>query len=675
MKNSRQSIEEVSLSNLCLNAEIVEERFSNMYRSLKAATAVMVFENGFTKEQMLEEMNALREACGFDFVVRTDTNGIAFNYLGAENIDLSKRGYIHEALDGKFAMEYINSGEYDTQNAYVVLAVPIYKNNEIVGVLHGSYTISSIEGMLDSLADKDRNSSTETFIFDSTGMMIASSNPSSNNELFIQAFTSSDHGESADVTGCFKSDEDNQYYYYRYMKEFAQCNWIMVTKQSQASIERQLKTVRYFNILLAFAAVCITGALISYFMRSKRLELRQKQESAQLESALCEAKKANAAKSDFLSRMSHDMRTPMNGIIGMLHLSENETDLSILRENMSNMRFSADLLLSLINDTLDMSRIEAGRMTLNNVVFNTDEMVRGMVASLTPTMDKKHIQFSLKTVGVELLPIRADRIRLTQVFSNLLSNAVKFTRDGGHVELIVECMKRDEKYITDKITVRDDGVGMTPDFLAHMFEPFAQEHNELSDLYAGTGLGLPIVKRIVELMGGHIEVKSELNAGTEISVWLTFERVKAKDTIVKNDRQCTASLSGRRILLCEDQHLNRIIVVKLLENAGCTVDCAEDGRQGIDQFCKSSPGYYDAILMDIMMPNMDGLEATRTIRTLERPDAQAVPIIAMSANTFEEDRQNSKNAGMNEHLSKPVEPDKLFATLEKLIGHVDTWRE
>ncbi|MEA4941763.1 MAG: transporter substrate-binding domain-containing protein [Oscillibacter sp.] len=409
-------------------------------------------------------------------------------------------------------------------------------------------------------------------------------------------------------------------------------------------------------LLTALAGLLATLASLLVFAR------RTSRQNLALQSA-------NAAKTDFLSRMSHDMRTPMNGILGMTALTIDLPGLSPeAQANLSAIRDSSNYLLSLINDTLDMSRIESQKIELHKEPVRAAELITQTLAGISQSAQKKGIKIVAKFMGFRNDYINVDRVRVRQIFTNLLSNAVKFTPGFGKIECLVECLSREEGRCLVRITIRDSGVGMSEEFLQHAFEPFAQEPNSQSNKYAGTGLGLPIVQNLVHLMGGTISICSKLNEGTAVAVELPFELLEGYQPPVSDDAAAFFDLQGRRVLLCEDHPLNATIAVKLLSKVGVEVEHAEDGRQGVDLFIQRNAGYYDAILMDIRMPIMDGLSATRAIRALHKSDAKTIPIIAMTANAFDFDVKASLSAGMDAHLDKPVDPEKLYRTLSEQMG-------
>ncbi len=377
---------------------------------------------------------------------------------------------------------------------------------------------------------------------------------------------------------------------------------------------------------------------------------------------------ASRAKSDFLARISHDMRTPLNGILGTVYLAREKDDPAELKKDMETIESAGELLLNLVNDTLDMSRIESGRIELHPEICDEKKLFDAIFAAIRPSLDQKNIRLHTTFIGIDWKQMMLDVPRLQQVFLNLFSNAIKFTPEGGSIDWVMECLEETDDHVIDRFIVRDTGCGMSEAFQKHMFEPFAQENRVNTDQTMGTGLGLSIVKRIVELMDGTITVKSKVGKGTEFCIILRLPVRCSLRELEKEPEQKEISFRGARILLCEDNRLNTIIATKLLEKVGCIVETAENGKLGAEMFAASSPGYYAAVLMDIRMPEMDGLEAARAIRSPDRSDAKTIPIIAMSANAFAEDRQESLAAGMNAHLSKPIEPQKLYETLEREIA-------
>lgn len=402
---------------------------------------------------------------------------------------------------------------------------------------------------------------------------------------------------------------------------------------------------------------------------------QEEQQKKALAHALAEAEKANHAKTEFFSRMSHDMRTPMNGILGLAELSMEESDAATLKSNMAKIKESGNYLLSLINDTLDFQRIESGKLKLSPQIVATHAVLENIIDIILPAAKAKNIDFQLTNHNADLdWYVRVDPVRIKQVFINLLSNAVKFTPEGGTVTFEFQCLHREGMVSCNCFHITDTGVGMSEDFIKNeLFKPFSQERNEVSANYAGSGLGLSIVHSLVDMMGGKIEVASEPGIGTTFTLYLNFERVDRgkAESYLQNEQQKQSgfqnSLTGRQILLVEDHPLNAEIARKFLEKAGCRVQWADDGQKGVQVFESSALHEFDAVLMDIRMPVLNGLDAAKAIRSLTRTDAQTVPIIAMTANAYDEDVKQALDAGMNCHLSKPINPTKLYETLIKYM--------
>ena len=388
-------------------------------------------------------------------------------------------------------------------------------------------------------------------------------------------------------------------------------------------------------------------------------EINRKNE--ELEVVARKAESAAHAKTEFLSRMSHDIRTPMNAIIGLTHLAKDEDNIETVREYLCNIETASDFLLGLINDILDMSKIENGDLTLKEDAFSVEEFVNSINTVIKPLMDEKKINFVFRMES-HVSCIRVDRLRYSQIFFNLLSNAAKFTPTGGTVEFTSEQIEPKDDRIGIRFHVKDNGIGMSEDFIQRMYDPFSQERSEEGDRQKGTGLGLPIVKSLVDIMGGNITVKSQLGKGTEFIVDL-YVPVAEEDVERKDEKVSEEILKNSRVLLVEDNEINIYVAQIILEKVGCLVSVARDGQEAIDKFSESEEFYYDAILMDVRMPIMDGIEATREIRALERKDAKKVPIIAMTADAFDEERKKTLEAGMNYHLSKPINPEILYNVL------------
>ena len=387
-----------------------------------------------------------------------------------------------------------------------------------------------------------------------------------------------------------------------------------------------------------------------------------------LREALDAAEEANRAKTAFLSGMSHEIRTPMNAIIGLDSLALRSVVSPETREYLEKIGASARHLLGLINDILDMSRIESGHVVLRREEFSLRAVLEQINTMVLSQCAEKGLSYECRVIGDVGDRCIGDDMKLKQVLLNILSNAVKFTEAPGSVTLTVERAAAYADQTTVKFTVRDTGIGMDQDYLPKVFEPFSQEDGSRSSQSGSTGLGMAIAKNLVELMNGTISVESEKGAGTAFTVVLSFKNCGDPAAGSDADRpRARAELAGRHILLAEDILINAEIMTQLITMKDAAIDRAENGRAALELFEQSPVGAYDAILMDVRMPEMDGLEAAAAIRALPRPDAGTVPIIALTANAFDEDVQRSLQAGMNAHLSKPVEPERLYRTLEELI--------
>ena len=384
----------------------------------------------------------------------------------------------------------------------------------------------------------------------------------------------------------------------------------------------------------------------------------------EVETALLEAEKANEAKSSFMSSISHDMRTPLNGIIGFTDLALKTDSAAAVRDYLEKIRISGGLLLDLINDTLTLSKIDSGKLAIDCKTEDIFKLINVIAVPIRAAAEAKGVLFVLDVSGVECRWVRADRKNIQKIFLNLLGNAVKFTPAGGTVQYVIREVQNDGGEPNIFVTVRDDGIGIGDKFLPHIYEPFAQERAGQPGSQ-GTGLGLAIVKRLITLMGGTIKVKSQRGRGTEFTVSLRLEPAAAPDKHggEAQTRGSRTDLSGARLLLCEDNDLNMEIARTLLESAGAVVVCAVNGREGLDKFAASRLYGFSAILMDVRMPVMNGLEAAAAIRALPRIDAPTVPIIAMSADAYDEDIRKCLAAGMNAHVAKPVNPKQLLETI------------
>ena len=387
--------------------------------------------------------------------------------------------------------------------------------------------------------------------------------------------------------------------------------------------------------------------------------------------ALESEKKANQSKSDFLSRMSHDMRTPLNGIIGLMDICmKHPEDRTLVDSSRLKARVAADHLLSLINDTLELSKLENEEAKLAKENFYLPKLLHEVetIAQMRADEECITIRFMDNPYSVPYPNLIGSSLHVKQIFLNLITNSIKYNRKNGSVDCCLKEEKESDKRVLVDVTIKDTGIGMSEDFLKNIFQPFVQADQGARSQYKGTGLGMAIVKELLDRMGGTIEIDSVENQGTSIHVVIPFEIAEEPAVVQEMSELPKENLSGCRILLAEDNELNREIAVFLLKDEGISVTEAEDGRQALECFLKMPDGYYDAVLMDIMMPVMDGYQAAMAIRGSGKQDAEMIPIIAMTANAFAEDKRKTMEAGMNAHLSKPLNVPELMDTIRKFCA-------
>lgn len=399
--------------------------------------------------------------------------------------------------------------------------------------------------------------------------------------------------------------------------------------------------------------------------------VRAEQEQQRLlKEALAQAESANRAKTAFLNNMSHDIRTPMNAIIGYTNIALKQDITPEMRDWLEKIGKSSDHLLTLINDVLDISRIESGKVTFNPVPVDITTVTDTVLDIMNGFLAGRNLDFRVKRIRPENPYVLADTVRIREVLVNILGNAVKFTEDGGTITLeITPRIAQDDRHGVICYRVTDTGIGMSPEYLAHIFEEFSQEESGARTQYRGSGLGMSITKHYVDIMGGTITVESRQGVGSCFTVELPVELTSRESVEGKQEIVAPEALAGVRVLLAEDNDLNAEIATVQMEDLGLRVTRARNGQEAVHLFQEAAPGSFDMILMDIMMPLMNGYEAARAIRALDdRPDGKSIPIIAMTANAFAEDIQASLNAGMNAHLSKPVEVDAFIAVLAKYLN-------
>ena len=422
---------------------------------------------------------------------------------------------------------------------------------------------------------------------------------------------------------------------------------------------------------LVAGAVLLLICLYTYYVYQKSKAEEQKQKQL-LMTAAEEANAANKAKSAFLLSISHDIRTPMNAIIGFTNIALHQNTVSDIHDSLEKVQKSSNHLLSLLNDVLDFTRIESGKVTISPEPVDITQLTDNVQAIMNGLLYNRDLKFEVHR-EIPMNPyVLADVVRIREVLVNLLGNAVKFTKDGGKITLDISSYPgADEKHIITRYVVRDNGIGMSEEFQKKLFDPFSQEDDaNARTQYKGTGLGMAITKKYVDMMGGSIAVESKKGVGSTFTVEIPLE---LQEQVIQSEQKqhLNRDLTGIHVLMAEDNDLNAELATMILENSGMTVTRASDGKEVVDLFKNHPRGTYDLILMDIMMPNMDGHQAAKAIRALgiERSDAVTIPIIALSANAFIDDIQESLDSGMNDHISKPINMEELIDTITKYIKH------
>lgn len=400
--------------------------------------------------------------------------------------------------------------------------------------------------------------------------------------------------------------------------------------------------------------------------KQKQMEIEYSQKL--LETAE-EAKRANIAKTDFLRRMSHDIRTPINGIQGMINIAEHyPDDCEKQKECRDKVKEASGYLLDLVNSVLDMNKLESGVVVLENKSFNLQDVLKEANNITKMSAEIEGLKVSFQENAIQHTHLLGSPVHLKQILQNIAGNAIKYNREDGSITFLCEETGCKDGIATYQFVCQDTGIGMSEEFIPHVFEPFAQEEQGARTAYMGTGLGLAIVKQLVEMMGGSITMKSQLNEGSTFTIILPFKIDKSYEEGEDKKTNVTGNfLKGKRVLLVEDNELNMEVAQFFLESAGMKVTNARDGREAGEYFAASETGFFDLILMDIMMPVMNGLEATKQIRALPRKDAKEIPIIAMTANAFNEDKEETRQAGMNGHLSKPINVDEMMEVFQKCL--------
>ena len=481
-----------------------------------------------------------------------------------------------------------------------------------------------------------------------------------------------------EVVQAMKKHTDSQHIYHLKKKGMG-CYGIML-KQSDYYIYAYLPDNEVFHNL----PLSVISVIFLYFLmfsifwfwtyRTNLAHRKQEQEKdekykAELLIAAKKAEAANEAKTEFLQRMSHDIRTPINGICGMVNMADHYADdMEKQTEYRTKVKEASQLLLELVNEILDMSKLESGEVVLEEIPFNLSSISREVFAVIEQVAAEQNIRIVWEKKEITHLDLIGSAGYVKRVMMNILSNAVKYNRENGHIYIsCIEIPSEQPEMTTMEFVCRDTGIGMAEEFQKHIFEPFAQEHAGSRTKFAGTGLGMPISKKLIEKMGGTITFESAEGIGSTFVIRVPFKIDLDADKREEQEDVSENSIKGLHILLAEDNELNMEIAEFVLQNEGADVTKAWDGQEAVELFRNSEPGEFDVILMDIMMPVMNGYEAAKMIRFLDREDAKEIPIIAMTANAFTEDRIRAKEAGMDEHVAKPIDVELLIKVIHKLV--------
>ena len=579
-----------------------------------------------------------------------------------KDIIMDFAGYEERSYSERFAREdgsYIDIAACARKDAPGIVAIYYYTSPEFAR----NYTLT-IQGLLNGYSiEKDG-----TIIVADDGIIVAS-----NDESLLGQNTA-----DSEVVQAMKKHTDSQHIYHL-RKEGSGCYGIML-KQRDYYIYAYLSDTEVFhNLPLNVISVIFLYFLmfsIFWFWTYRTNQSHQKQEQEKDEKyktelliAAKKAEAANEAKTEFLQRMSHDIRTPINGICGMVNMADHYADdMEKQKEYRTKVKEASNLLLELVNDVLDMSKLESGEIVLEEIPFNLSSIYREVFVVIEQVAAEQNLQIVWEKKEITHRDLIGSPRYVKRVMMNILSNAMKYNRENGHIYIsCIEIPSGQPETTTMEFVCRDTGIGMAEEFQKHIFEPFAQEHAGSRTRFSGTGLGMPISKKLIEKMGGTITFESAEGIGTTFVIRVPFKIDLDVDIREEQADVSEKSIKGLHILLAEDNELNMEIAEFVLQNEGAEVSKAWNGEETVELFRKSESGEFDAILMDIMMPVMNGYEATKMIRSLDREDAKVIPIIAMTANAFTEDRLRAKEAGMNEHIAKPFDAKLLVKIIHKLV--------
>lgn len=581
-----------------------------------------------------------------------------------KDIIMDFAGYEERSYSERFTREdgsYIDIATCARKDAPGIVAIYYYTPPEFAR----NYTLT-IQGLLNGYSiQKDG-----TVIVADDGIVVAS-----NDESLLGQNTADN-----EVVQAMKKHTDSQHIYHL-RKEGTGCYGIMLKQRDyyiyaylpDTEVFRNLPlsvTAVVFLYLLIFGIFCFWGYRADLAHRKHEQEKDEKYK-AELLRAAKKAEAANEAKTEFLQRMSHDIRTPINGICGMIDVADHYAeDMKKQTECRAKIKEASHLLLELINEVLDMSKLESDEVILEEIPFNLNSISEEILGVIEQMATEQNIRILWEEKEVTHWNLIGSPVHVKRILMNILSNAVKYNKENGYVYISCREIPSEQTAMTTlEFVCRDTGIGMTEAFQKRIFEPFAQEHAGSRTKFAGTGLGMPITKKLVEKMGGTISFESKEGTGTTFVIRIPFRIDTDRKDRTETEEKTETSIQGLHVLLTEDNELNMEIAEFVLQNEGAVVTKAWNGQKAVDIFKKNRPGEFDVILMDIMMPVMNGYEAAKMIRSLDREDAKVIPIIAMTANAFIEDRMRAKEAGMDEHIAKPVDRKLLVKVINELVKH------
>lgn len=667
-------------------ATIVETAKNAVWPDLDTIEFALEEINFETEEDVISTIRSIAETRQFEdtriLLVNQNANYFcsdgAFGYF--DDVD-----FLFKAIDGKAStVGFIP--HLGTRQSYLLFTRP---SNIKTPVGNIQFIVMCVDAKIlaDKLQATNYSEDSETLILDESGNRIFDTKKDSVlighnvlNELSQYTFTKEGTAEE------FRNNAKNgvvdaqEFIAENGQKYFISCgirmedDWLILEVVPSDAIGSRLafymnQTMTSLGGVFGFVLVLTVIASLLYMRgRSEKARREKEQMANEALKRIAESEKAaNEAKSDFLSNMSHDIRTPINGIMGMTTIAlKDPSDTPRVTDCLQKIEGASSHLLSLVNDVLDMSRIERKKTVIAHEPIDIRTVAENCNAIVRGQLEDRSLSFDMELAGITHPFVIGDELHIRQILINIIGNAIKFTRDGGNIWFRVSEVPLDDMTSTYRFEVEDTGVGMKPEFVTKVFEAFAQEEGGSRTTYKGTGLGMAISKQLSEMMGGTIEVESEYEKGSKFTLVIPM----TIDTTAREEEEAEPleNLEGLKILMAEDNLLNQEIAQELLEDEGAEVDVAENGIIAVDMFSSNPAGTYDLILMDIMMPEMDGLEATRTIRAMERTDAKTIPIIAMTANAFEEDKKKVLEAGMNAHLAKPIEMELVLRTISTYVN-------